>query len=316
MAIIGLFAPFDMVGSRSSDGIVLTSVSPGPCPLACSFCGIRQRKERDPDVALTPASYGQAVSDLAQTGQLIGASVVGDEPLFEMGWAHTHAFLSAARANAVPAAVVTSGFDLQQRARALADLEISSLVVSLDGDAAEHNQVRRTEGAFERAVRGIDRLFDIDETFVDRLIVASVARPRHVDTLYPLLDRLLDIGIKRWVISPLLVIGNGHRSPRVILSDADARQLINLSVYAESCGIEFYFDADYKLAKELNDIEKSSYINIRFPNENVSIARLLPNGSVSIDDELLSVEKNDRAWDGETDLADLWQNWKMAKLDS
>ena len=61
------------------------------------------------------------------------------------------------RRGGVRITLLTAGLLLQDHAEIIADV-IDDLIVSLDGPAAIHNQVRRVENAFERMVAGIEEV--------------------------------------------------------------------------------------------------------------------------------------------------------------
>lgn len=77
------------------------------------------------------------------------------EPL---AWPHLAEALALARTRGVTLALTTNGLLLPRHADLLAESELSSLFLSLDGPQDIHNHIRGHEDSFQRAMEGLTRL--------------------------------------------------------------------------------------------------------------------------------------------------------------
>lgn len=203
----GVLTAFLDKDSRAPDGVILTAVAPGGCPLDCPPCLIRLRGERSEDAVYSPEHLTILADALKKRGDLGGVAAVGDEPLQEKSWPYTEALLRAANDHDVPSAVVTNGYHLPefaQRLRAL-DNGRTKIQVSLDAHGGAHDILRRTEGAFARADQGLRALLQgAPDAFRSRVSIATILLPGNRDEILKLVRYARDIGVPRIALSPLL----------------------------------------------------------------------------------------------------------------
>lgn len=302
MLVWPFMLPFTPEQIDRSSGLLATFVAPGGCNLRCSFCGIRQRGERDRPTNLGPEHFAYFVSDLAEHEPLLAVAVVGDEPLIEGGWPHTLSVLQSARDAGVPRALITNGTLLAVRMKALAEIELDSLFISLDGFGKFHDRTRGVEGAFEAAVRGLFAA-NSNPGLRDRIGIASTFQARRLHYLRGLPELLERHGVRRWLLSPVLIFGDIGRPPSCVgISDAEINELVNLREDALARGIETCFDEVFALNPSASDLAKriiAARLPIRSLGSTLSLTRLLPDGTCSVDPEIFGkVSPHTAKWDG------------------
>src|SRR5690348_8925570 len=181
-----------------------TFVLPAPngCNLHCPFCIVAKRKEADESV-LTPTDYLEFFADLLRHYPINRMSLQGYEPLLPESWPLTKALLTLAARFCCEASLITNGTYLPKYASEVAALT-DSVTISLDSaDARIHDRLRRARGAHEAALIGIRA---IRKEFKGYLGANSVLFPGREEYLDGMIDLLADLGIREWIISPLLRI--------------------------------------------------------------------------------------------------------------
>ncbi len=80
------------------------------------------------------------------------------EPLM---YTHLEESLLYARSKQRYVTITTNGFNLESQAQKLVNGGVNELFVSLDGPAAIHDFIRGREGAFDKAIKGIEKLLSL-----------------------------------------------------------------------------------------------------------------------------------------------------------
>lgn len=120
-----------------------------------------------------------------------------------------------------PWGLVTNGYLLDAaRLDSLQRAGIHSVSVSLDGMADDHNWIRRHPGGFAGAGRAIRLLSQADDLVWD---VVTCVNPRNYDSLQPLRDMLVDMGVPRWRVFTIFPMGRAAHDPELQLTDAQFR---------------------------------------------------------------------------------------------
>lgn len=96
--------------------------------------------------------------------------------------------------------------------RKLKEAGLSTITVSLDGLAAEHDELRKCQGSHARAVNGIRQL--MKERFWRKFDVICCVSKLNIDKLAPFLDEVVALGVPAIRFSPIFSRGragiNGH----------------------------------------------------------------------------------------------------------
>ena len=150
-------------------------------------------------------------------------NVTGGEPLlyhgFEdvMGYAHSLGFKWGMTSNAV---LITP-----EVAKMLQRCGMNTISVSIDGLPETHDKIRGLDGAYKRAMEGIQNLIDLD--CFDEIMVTTVVNHQTICELEPLYEIMSDIDIDSWRIMGIEPIGRALDHPELLLTADDQRNLLN-----------------------------------------------------------------------------------------
>jgi len=137
----------------------------GVCQFKCKMCDIGQK---NPSSMFHKNLIGSHPSDfpIGRWKTLIDEvkrfkpyiSITSTEPLLykPLPEAIEHTVRACLKTN-----ILTNGYVLEQRAEELMDAGLYSLNVSIDGPSKIHNNIRGVDDAFERAIKGINRVIEL-----------------------------------------------------------------------------------------------------------------------------------------------------------
>jgi uncharacterized Fe-S cluster-containing radical SAM superfamily protein len=200
-------------------GHFLTFVVPAPngCNLRCPFCLIRQRGEIDQTLGqedlLRPGDLVRFIREAAQQAPIFALAIQGYEPLLPESLSYMQAILATGRFLDLRTTLVTNGTGLAGAVDLLKALSPAKIAVSLDAATADmHDRIRGVAGAWDKAVAGIGRALDVLAPQT-RLVATSVLIPFRRHYLDGMPARLREIGIDRWIINPLVRVGDDVGGP-------------------------------------------------------------------------------------------------------
>jgi radical SAM protein with 4Fe4S-binding SPASM domain len=114
--------------------------------------------------------------------------------------------------------IATNGFHLpENRLRALRDLPVFQIQVSIDGIGRQHDQFRGKDGAFAAATRTIERLRD--EGIVVSL--STTVTSQNVENFERIIDFALKMECSGFKAIPFLPAGRGRKNARSLMIDAE-----------------------------------------------------------------------------------------------
>lgn len=272
---------------------VLTFIVPAPegCNLGCSFCFINRRGEQTSNGLLGSADYVRFVHEMRVGGQPIDAICLqGYEPLLPVSFPFTKEILKAAKNCGLPTGLVTNGTYLAVWAEELADFAPNKIAISIDAaDSEVHDLTRRKSGAWQQTMIGLLTALEVLPPTTE-IVVTSVLLPKKMPQLLEMPRILSSIGVKDWVISPLLKVG---KTSGGVAGDKKAiwRDLIELSKQAAQYDIDFTVDDNLgtlSIERAHADVVDIEMFRIRMLKKPSSLIRLLPSGQCSVGEEILS----------------------------
>jgi len=271
MAAIALVGFLDQNG-MPPNGIVLTAVLPGGCPLACPFCIVAARDERSEQSWLTPDHLTAALNTVAAEGLLSAVAIVGDEPLQSNAWPYAESVLDAASKLGLPMALITNGFELVDYVDRLRRYIGIKLVVSVDGVGVHHDELRGRAGAFDRMRIGLRAALRVPD-LRQNLTVATTVVPHNLDRLGELLQFVADEGVRRWVLSPMLMAGSSLRiHPKV--EQRIGRKIADLQELPKASGIELSLGDEFALLKPWHGMLSDAGVHVLSPRKHPNLIRI------------------------------------------
>ncbi|MDR2162143.1 MAG: 12,18-didecarboxysiroheme deacetylase [Desulfovibrio sp.] len=189
------------------------------CNLKCIHCYARALGEDGTDPLST--EQGEAlIDDLAAYGVPV-LLFSGGEPLVRRDLPHLAAYAAGKGLRTV---ISTNGTLLsREKARELKTVGLSYVGISLDGGREVHDRFRGVDGAFDRALRGIENC-QAEGLKVGLRFTVNRRNVSEVPTLFAL---LLDLRIPRICFYHLVYSGRGSDLMREDLSHAETRALLD-----------------------------------------------------------------------------------------
>lgn len=279
-------------------GKLLAFVLPAPkgCNLDCSFCHIKGREEAKEN-NLSGDDYLSFFDKFKSVYDVDLLAIQGYEPLLDETWSTTKQLLAEAKQAGIPFTLVTNGWNLAKYAHELKDAD--TIYVSLDAANAEgHDATRRTKGAFEQALSGIQRCVELGMS--DQVAVASVLQPNRSELLTEMPELLKKNGISLWVVNPLHNVGNKNFGD--IVAPMSATQGIQLlSRISKRTGVEMVVDDELHHHTFLNSLSDITVRRLESPQNTI---RLSPNGQLSIGRDI-ATKAYTAIWDSSKHIEEL-----------
>lgn len=302
MAATALTAFLSSHNNAPPTGIVYTAVLPGGCTLNCPFCFIAQRDERSASFAISPEHYIEVLRSVYDASVLGGVAIVGDEPLQQKIWPYTSTILSLASEINSPTAIISNGLDLEAYAAELERFESLKVLISLDGVGAEHDSIRRTEGAFGRISKGIGKAVALGMR--DRLSIATTLMPQNRKSVHDVISYAGAQGIANVIVSPLVTTGK-HKQisahPKVLRMLTETVPL--LVAAASAAGVSLKFSDEFGILSDWDMALRAAGIRIARPSRPASLIRVDAAGGVETLDTIR--QGTSTGWQLPSDVADI-----------
>lgn len=196
------------------------------CNLSCRHCGSDCAK--DLSATEMPLEHFLPVLDEIAQHQdpaTIMVSTVGGEPLVR------HDIVACGREikrRGFQWGLVTNGYILDEKMMdALAEAGIDSMAVDLDGTASDHNWLRNNSHSFDRALRAIRLMSQVDDLEWDVITCVNSRNINHLDEIKQL---LIDAGVKYWRCFTIVPMGRAAGFDELQITDEQFRDLLNFIV--------------------------------------------------------------------------------------
>jgi MoaA/NifB/PqqE/SkfB family radical SAM enzyme len=289
MTAIGLVP--DSVGEKECKGNFLTFVvaAPGGCNLGCAFCSVRQRREIGKH-SLRPSDLIQFIEEAAERSPIYALAIQGYEPLLPESLPYTEAILTTGQRLRLPTTLVTNGVLFGKAIGLLKTLAPSKIAISLDAASAQtHDRVRGVPGAWAATFRNITRAV---ESLAPRtsIAVSSVLLPSRADHLKEMPARLREIGVKQWIVNPLLRFGPANANGLVGNRQNLLRDLLGLQEMADQASVHFTVDDEFdRLSREpaIGRQRDFGALRVRTLPPKVDIFRMSPSGQTWKGEDIL-----------------------------
>lgn len=245
------------------------------CNLSCRHCGSDCRT--DPGVADMPLEDFLRVLDEEVTPHVDPAQVLvvisGGEALVRPDLERAGMEISR---RGYPWGMVTNGLALTpDRLRNLLAAGLQSLSVSLDGFASEHNWLRGNPRSYEQALEAVRMV--VREPSLSFDIVTCVTASL-VPQLEAFRDMLIAEGVRHWRLFSIFPAGRAKEEPKLRLSDAEFRTLLD---FIRRTRREGRIDASYACEGFLGGYEAEVRDHFYQCAAGISVASVRVDGAIS-----------------------------------
>ena len=250
----------------------------------CSYCAITQCNERGNEEVLSREQFTQAIYGATKvTGySLEGVTVCGDEPTIsdEVFYERTVPVLTAAKHVGTRYGLITNGFNLLKYQDDLLKLE-ADISVSLDA-VGENND--RFRGGYYQV---LNNLTCASAALKEKITIASVMKPGREEELEPLLDVIVELGIKKWVLSCLV----RFRDATFAAVSRDTFCFLDmLAKKARKYGIELLFDYHGK------DAVSTDFLRTVRKPRSIHLVRLCYDSEISVESHIFNESQRACKW--------------------
>ena len=203
------------------------------CNLRCRHCGTAAGEPRKKELTLD-----ESLEICDQFPELLVQEVdfTGGEPLMRSGWQKIFARLSKL---GIYIKVLTNGLLLdRETVKELKEFSVAGVGVSIDGLDTTHDRIRGHHGLFNRILAGISH---VSEANIPVAVITTV-NSLNINELPVLFKTLVSIGVSRWQVQPIFILGRAQNNPDLCLSEDDYMKLGEfIHKYehkANDCGLE------------------------------------------------------------------------------
>lgn len=175
-----------------------------------------------------------------------------------------------------PWGLVSNGYLLdQRRLDSLLNSGLHSIAISLDGLQGNHDWMRQTPDAFDRASRAISLLAKEDDLLWD---VVTCVNPRNYDELDAVKEHLISLGCQRWRLFAIFPMGRAANDPELQLT---REQFTGLLDFARRTREEGRIVCNYACEGYLGPYERKVRDQYYFCRAGIEVASILCDGSIS-----------------------------------
>jgi len=124
--------------------------------------------------------------------------------------------------------LVTNGYLLDEKMMdAIAQVGVDSIAIDIDGPINQHNWLRCNSHSFDRAMRAIKLMREVDGLTWD---VITCVNSRNIGLLEETKQLLIDAGVKYWRCFTIVPMGRAAGVDELQISDSQFRDLLNFIV--------------------------------------------------------------------------------------
>lgn len=244
------------------------------CNLSCRHCGSDCKKEAGtPDMPV--ADFLKVIDEITPhvNPNKTFITIAGGEALVRNDievcgrYLYDHGF---------PWGIVTNGMLLtRERLDSLLGAGMRSLSISLDGFEEVHNNIRRNDQSYKRAIAAIKMLVKEPEIVWD---IVTCATPLNFRSLKTFKEFLVSLGVKRWRIFTVFPVGRAAADKELQITDSEFQELMEFIKITRQEGI---IDLSYGCEGFLGNYETEIRDNFYHCSAGINVASILVDGSIS-----------------------------------
>ena len=262
-----------------------------------SRCGDNQYTEQPPEVY-----YGfldKIKKDFS--GELPMLCITGGEPLLYkdffsvMEYAHKLGFVWGMTSNGT---LIDDAL-----AKRLVQCGMATISISIDGLQKTHDEIRRTPGGYDAAVRGIRAL--VSNGGFQHIQVTTVVNKRNIGELDELYKIMLGLGIRSWRVINIEPIGRARENEDLLLTPEDYRYMFDFIKERRGGKMPVVYGCQHYLGLEYEREVRDWYY---LCNAGIYTASIMSNGDIGA---CLDIERRAETIEGnilKDDFTDIWYN--------
>ncbi|KYK28466.1 MAG: hypothetical protein AYK19_20935 [Theionarchaea archaeon DG-70-1] len=186
------------------------------CNLLCRHC----YNSSQPQVEELSPSQLHTIAEKLSNSSIFFVSLSGGEPLMEPEiWNIVKKFKSKGKL----VQLISNGTLITERtAKKIKDYGVNSVQISIDGLKESHEYQRGVEGCFDKTIQGVKNLLKENIPVVVNTLISQ--RNRH--EIPQLLRDLIQLGVKEFRTSRLILMGRGEDLEREVLTPEQTKSFI------------------------------------------------------------------------------------------
>ena len=272
------------------------------CNERCIHCGSRCG-EHDDVPELTLGQYRKILDDVKRDfgTKQVELDVTGGEPLLRRDF---YDIMSYARSLGFRWGMTSNATLIDDRAaHRLYESGMKTISVSIDGLEKTHDSLRGMDGAFSRAMRGIDAL--IRHGGFQHIQITTVVNHRNFGELPELFELMRETDIDSWRVINIEPIGRALDTPELMLTDDEYRMLFDFIMDKRMEGYPVTYGCSHFLGAEYERQVRDWYF---LCNAGIYTASIASNGDILA---CLDIERRPELVQGNIlrdSLKDVWEN--------
>lgn len=191
----------------------------------------------------------------------------------------------------------------EKAARMLRETGMGTISISIDGLRETHDRYRRSPGAYDRAMRGIEAL--IREGGFHAIQVTTVIHKGNIDELDAMFEVMDGIDIDSWRVIGMEPIGRARDFPHLLPDASDQRRILEFIRSKRALGYPVQYGCSHYLGLEFEREVRDWYF---LCNAGVYVGSVMANGDIGA---CLDIERRPETIMGniKTDsFTDVWKN--------
>ena len=178
---------------------------------------------------------------------------------------------------------------------------LESISISIDGLEKTHDEFRKVKGSFKKIVEGIKKLQKAD--FLKVLTVTTVVSKENISELHDIYNFLVDLGIKRWRIMSVDLIGRTTND--MLLDSKETKEVLDFIKENRNKKITIVYGCPSFLGM---DYEKEVRDGFFYCRTGINIASILYNGDIFVCPNVPRIPRLIQGNIRDDNFKDIWDN--------
>ena len=271
------------------------------CNENCFHCGSRCGDVRSEELSLQ--QYEELLNEVRREfpDRLPRICITGGEPMLRRDF---EAIVRMIHEMGFRWGMTSNGTLIDEKAaRMLREVGMGTISISIDGLRETHDRYRRTPGAYDRAMRGIEAL--IREGGFHAVQVTTVIHKGNIEELDAMFEVMDGIDIDSWRVIGMEPIGRARDFPHLLPDASDQRRILEFIRSKRELGYPVQYGCSHYLGLDFEREVRDWYF---LCNAGIYVGSVMANGDIGA---CLDIERRPETIMGniKTDsFTDVWKN--------